>query len=102
VVATDVTLDKAQCTKAAGTAQDGLARSVRPAHTMYDGDTVFALATGRRPPPDAQLLHDVLVATADCFARAVVHAVLAAHSVHTPAGQWLSYRDAFPSAFPSG
>jgi putative pantetheine hydrolase len=99
VVATDVALTKAQCAKAAGTAHDGIARSVRPAHTMFDGDTVFALATGSRPAPDAQLLHDVLVATADCFARAVVHAVLAARSVQTPAGDWLSYRDAFPSAF---
>ena len=99
VVATDVALSKAQCAKAAGTAHDGLARSVRPAHTMYDGDTVFALATGSRPAPDAQLLHDVLVAAADGFARAVVHAVLAARSVQTPAGSWRSYRDAFPTAF---
>jgi putative pantetheine hydrolase len=99
VVATDVALSKAQCAKAAGTAHDGLARSVRPAHTMYDGDTVFALATGSRSAPDAQRLHDVLVAVADCFARAVVHAVLAARTVQTPAGRWLSYRDAFPSAF---
>jgi putative pantetheine hydrolase len=99
VVATDIALSKAQCAKAAGTAHDGLARSVRPAHTMFDGDTVFALATGSRPSPDPQQLHDVLVAAADCFARAVVHAVLAATSVQTPAGRWPSYRDAFPSAF---
>ena len=101
VVATDVALSKAQCAKVAGTAHDGLARSIRPAHTMFDGDTVFALATGARPAPDPQLLHDVLVAAADCFARAVVHAVLAARSVRTEAGEWLSYRDAFPSAFPA-
>jgi len=100
VVGTDIALNKAQCAKAASTAHDGLARSVRPAHTMYDGDTVFALATGSRPEPDAQLLHDVLVAAADCFARAVVHAVLSAVTVQTRAGSWPSYRDAFPSAFP--
>ena len=100
VVATDVALTKAQCAKTAGTAHDGLARAVRPAHTMFDGDTVFALSTGARPPADARLLHAVLVAAADCFARAVVHAVLAAASVQTPGGSWLSYREAFPSAFP--
>ena len=101
VVATDVALSKAQCAKAAGTAHDGLARAVRPAHTMFDGDTVFALATGTRPAPDAQQLHHVLVAAADCFARAVVHAVLAATGTRTAAGLWPSYREAFPSAFPS-
>jgi putative pantetheine hydrolase len=101
VVATDVALTKAQCAKAAGTAHDGLARAVRPAHTMFDGDTVFALATGTRPAPDAQQLHHVLVAAADCFARAVVHAVLAATGTRTAAGSWPSYREAFPSAFPS-
>ncbi len=46
VVATDATLTKAGATKMAQMAQDGLARSLDPVHTMYDGDTVFALATG--------------------------------------------------------
>ena len=101
VVATDVALSKAQCAKVAGTAHDGLARAIRPAHTMFDGDTVFALATGRRPSPGPLLLHAVLTAAADCFARAVVHALLAARTVQTPAGTWPSYRDAFPSAFAS-
>ncbi len=45
-VATNAKLNKAQATKVAQMAQDGLARSIRPAHTMFDGDTVFALATG--------------------------------------------------------
>ena len=101
VVATDLALTKAQCAKAAGTAHDGMARAIRPAHTMYDGDTVFALSTGTRPAPDMPLLHEVLVAAADCFARAVVHALLAARGVETSAGRWLSYREAFPSAFRS-
>jgi putative pantetheine hydrolase len=98
VVATDVALTKAQCAKAAGTAHDGLARAVRPAHTMYDGDTVFALSTQRSPLTGPAQLHDVLVAAADCFARAVVRAVLSATTVQTPAGRWPSYLDAFPSA----
>ena len=46
VVASNGALDKAQATKVAQMAQDGVARAVNPAHTMFDGDTIFALATG--------------------------------------------------------
>ena len=46
LVATNARLTKAQTTKIAQMAQDGLARTIYPAHTMGDGDTVFALATG--------------------------------------------------------
>jgi L-aminopeptidase/D-esterase-like protein len=46
VVATDGVLTKVEATKVAQMAQDGLARAIDPVHTMYDGDTVFALATG--------------------------------------------------------
>lgn len=48
VVATDATLTKAGATKVAQMAQDGVARAIRPAHTMFDGDTIFALSTGRK------------------------------------------------------
>ena len=48
VVATNASLTKAQATKVAQTAQDGIARTVRPAHTMQDGDTIFALSTGKK------------------------------------------------------
>jgi L-aminopeptidase/D-esterase-like protein len=48
VVAVNANLSKAQTTKVAQMAQDGLARTIRPAHTMLDGDTIFALATGGR------------------------------------------------------
>lgn len=48
VVATNARLNKEQINKVAQMAQDGIARTVRPAHTMVDGDTVFALATGER------------------------------------------------------
>jgi L-aminopeptidase/D-esterase-like protein len=51
VVATDAKLTKIQTTKLAQMAQDGLARAIRPAHTMYDGDLVFALSTGARSEP---------------------------------------------------
>jgi L-aminopeptidase/D-esterase-like protein len=46
VVATNATLTKAEATKVAQMAQDGLARTIYPAHTTRDGDTVFSLATG--------------------------------------------------------
>jgi L-aminopeptidase/D-esterase-like protein len=45
-VATDAVLDKAQACKLAQMAHDGLARTIDPVHTLYDGDTLFALATG--------------------------------------------------------
>ncbi len=46
VVATNARLDKAQATKVASMAQNGIARAIRPSHTMFDGDTIFALASG--------------------------------------------------------
>lgn len=51
VVATDAMLTKEGANKMAQMAHDGLAQVVRPAHTMLDGDTIFALATGRRETP---------------------------------------------------
>lgn len=90
VVATDALLTKAQAQKIAQMAHDGLARAIRPAHTMFDGDTIFCLATGSRPLPDsqgffaapkAQALNELGRAAADCFARAIVRAVLKAESL---------------------
>ncbi|MEV0347670.1 P1 family peptidase [Nonomuraea sp. NPDC050680] len=114
VVATDLTLTKAQCGKLAGVAHDGLARAIRPAHTMVDGDTIFGLSTcvlpfleAPAPPheaapegagrnaPGAAGLHDVLAAGADVFSRAVAHAMLAA----TGRDGAPAYRDVFPSAW---
>jgi L-aminopeptidase/D-esterase-like protein len=46
VIATDAALNKAQARKLAGMAHDGLARTIKPIHTMFDGDTIFALSTG--------------------------------------------------------
>lgn len=94
VVATDLTLSKAQCGKLAGVAHDGLARAIRPAHTMVDGDTIFAMSTCGRPGPEDTELHDVLAAAADVFSRAVAHAVL-----HATGREGASaYLDVFPSA----
>jgi putative pantetheine hydrolase len=100
VIATDATLTKAQCRRAAGIGHDGLARAIRPVHTLYDGDTLFALATGARPAPDLPGLVLLMEAGAACVARAVAHAVLAAAGVdRRPDGGVAlpSYRDLFPS-----
>ena len=48
VVATSAALSKAEVGKFASVAHDGMARAIRPAHSMFDGDTIFGLATGRR------------------------------------------------------
>jgi L-aminopeptidase/D-esterase-like protein len=76
VVATNVALDKAMARKVAQMAHDGLARAIRPAHTPWDGDTVFALSTGK-----LRLEHAALVvgcAAAHAVSRAVVRAILCA------------------------
>jgi L-aminopeptidase/D-esterase-like protein len=84
VVATNASLTKSQAKRMAMSAHDGLARSVRPAHTPYDGDTLFALATGWvTEPPDVMLLN---VMAAEATARAIVNAVLNAVGVVTTAG----------------
>ncbi|GAA4918445.1 putative pantetheine hydrolase [Nonomuraea thailandensis] len=97
VVATDRTLTKAQCGKLAAVAHDGLARAIRPAHTMTDGDTIFGLATCARPAPGQDTFQDVLAAAADVFSRAVAQAVLAA----TGRAGAPAYLDVFPSALRS-
>ncbi|MCP5264645.1 MAG: P1 family peptidase [Burkholderiaceae bacterium] len=81
-VATDARLSKAQAMKLAQMAHDGLARSIDPVHTMLDGDTVFALATGHAGEAgDMTVLGEM---AADSVARAVVRAVLAAGALDEP------------------
>jgi len=79
-----------------------MARAIRPVHTMFDGDTIFTLATGERETPGPLAFHALLDAAGDCVTRAIGPGMLAADSVDTPAGSWRSYRDTFPSAFRSG
>jgi L-aminopeptidase/D-esterase-like protein len=93
VVWTDATLTVAQATKLAAVAHDGLARAIRPAHGMTDGDTFFGLSTTERAAPDLAGLQALLTAAADAVTRAVGNAVLAAESVTTAAGTYRSYRD---------
>ncbi|MEK7312255.1 MAG: P1 family peptidase, partial [Chloroflexota bacterium] len=74
VVATNAQLTKEQVNKVAQMAQDGLARAARPAHTMLDGDTIFALATGEKKAD----VNIVGAFAAEAFAQAIVRAVRAA------------------------
>jgi L-aminopeptidase/D-esterase-like protein len=76
-VATDITLDQGCLKRVAIEAHDGLARAVRPAHTVVDGDVVFALAPGGAPPPLLTRLR-AGAAAAEAVARAIVDAVTAA------------------------
>lgn len=81
VVATDAALDKAQATKLAQIAHDGLARSINPVHQPSDGDIVFSLATGAAAssgPADLSLLG---VMAAEALAAAVVDAVRSAQGL---------------------
>jgi L-aminopeptidase/D-esterase-like protein len=82
VIVTDAELTKEQANRVATVAHDGIARAVRPAHTRYDGDTIFCLATaavaapgtaGTAPVP--ALADLVEVAAAEAVARAIVQAV---------------------------
>ena len=77
VVATNAKLDKEQANKVAQMAHDGLARTIRPAHTMVDGDTIFALATGEHSAD----VNIVGAYAAEVFAQAILRAVRAAKPV---------------------
>ncbi|MBV9826521.1 MAG: P1 family peptidase [Alphaproteobacteria bacterium] len=81
VIATDAPLDKAGCRRLAIMAQDGLAQSIRPAHTPFDGDTVFALSTGEGTAADPLRQAAIGAAAATCLARAVMRGIMAAGSL---------------------
>ena len=79
IVATDAMLTQAQATRLAVAAHDGMARAIYPSHTPYDGDLVFAAATGEKPLADPAM--DPLLlghAAALCLARAIARGVHAA------------------------
>ena len=77
IIATNAQLTKVQATKVAQMAHDGLARAIYPAHTMGDGDTIFALATGSIANSDVSRIGAL---GADVMAEAIVRAVRAAES----------------------
>jgi L-aminopeptidase/D-esterase-like protein len=109
VVATDAKLTKSECSKFAAVAHDGLARAVRPVHSLLDGDTIFGVASGRHAPPVSEgttdplasrrertaQLNAILEAGAQCFARACTNAIV--HAVAL--GDDPAYRDLCPTAF---
>ncbi len=90
VVATDAKLTKAQAQKLAAMAHDGMGRAIRPAHTMFDGDTIFCLGSGKRGLPETEgffaaphavAINELGAALADCLARAIMRAVAMATSL---------------------
>jgi L-aminopeptidase/D-esterase-like protein len=120
VIATSARLSKAEVSKLASVGHDGLARAIRPSHSLFDGDTIFALATGaddidagldllvgregwptersvryRGPDSRTSRLNRILDAAARCFAAACTDAVVSAVAV----GDRPAYRDLCPSAF---
>jgi L-aminopeptidase/D-esterase-like protein len=89
VIATNAALTKAEASKVAQMAHDGMAHVIRPAHTMFDGDTVFALALGNTT---SSIPHDRAIAAqqvsllgataATTLARAIVKAIRSASDLH--------------------
>jgi len=89
VVAVSEPLTRSQAQRVAIMAQDGIARAVRPAHTPYDGDTVFVIATGEGHPPGPAEVARIGAIAADCTARAIARGVYEAES----AGNHPSWRE---------
>lgn len=101
VVAVDARLSKAECRRIAMSAHDGLARTIHPAHSMFDGDTIFAAATGAKDLPADPLqrvlsFNNLCTTAADAFAQAIRSGVRAA----TTLAGLPSYRDLRPSSRP--
>jgi D-aminopeptidase len=80
IVATDAALDRAAARRMAEVAHDGIARALEPAHTAFDGDLVFSVATGARPLSDPPEFARMVIeqAAALCLARAIARSVHAA------------------------
>lgn len=91
VVATDAVLTKPQAQRLAQVSHDGLARAINPVHTMLDGDTLFALATGHSDKSASMLLLATLAA--EVTARAVVNAVRAAQGITVDTQNWPAAAD---------
>ncbi|MBX3017572.1 MAG: P1 family peptidase [Bdellovibrionaceae bacterium] len=92
LVATNAKLTKSEAQRVAIMAQDGYARSIRPVHTPFDGDTVFAASTGewgKDVESRADLVNRVGLVAADCLARAVARGVYEASAL----GPWPAYRE---------
>lgn len=101
IVATNAALDPAQVTRMASGAHAGIARAIRPSHTLFDGDTVFGIATGDVNLPEdfaASTLDQVSItaAAADALSLAVIDAHIAAAPVEDSWGQPPTLSDVAP------
>jgi len=108
VVATTVALSRPEVGRLAQSAHDGLARAIRPAHALVDGDTIFGLSTDRHTLAAEATgtvraagsritqLNELFAAAASVFETACADAVVTA----TPVGSMRSYRDLCPGAWP--
>jgi L-aminopeptidase/D-esterase-like protein len=93
IVATDADVTRNELKRIAIMAHDGMARAVRPSHTQFDGDTVFAVSTAKRalgPARDRAVL-EIGSLAADCLARAISRGVYEAETL----GDRRAYRDVF-------
>ncbi len=75
VIATNATLTVAEATRVAEMAHDGMARAIRPSHTMFDGDTLFTLATGKH---NSSNVNTIGILAAEVVSESIVNAVSAA------------------------
>ncbi|MFJ5954748.1 P1 family peptidase [Paenarthrobacter sp. NPDC092416] len=100
VIATNAVLDVAECKRTASSGHAGLARALDPSHTLADGDTVFALATGAvgldRSTEQARQVSLITLqsAAAEAVRLAILDGVEAAESVTTPAGEFPAFKAA--------
>jgi L-aminopeptidase/D-esterase-like protein len=93
VVATDADLSRIELKRIAIMAADGFARALRPVHTPFDGDLVYAVSTARRPLSGPRPLSVLKLGhmAADCLARAIARGIYEAKTL----GEFKSYRDTF-------
>lgn len=95
LIATDAVLTKAQAKRLAVISHDGHAKGLRFAHALYDGDTIFAAATGRKPLKDeAGDFIEIGALAADCLARAIARGVYEASALPF-AGAQPAWKDRF-------
>jgi L-aminopeptidase/D-esterase-like protein len=95
IVATDAELSRVELKRIAIMAHDGFARALRPIHTPFDGDIVFALTTGTKTIEAPFRAYEILRLghmAADCIARAIARGIYEARTL----GATRAYRDKFP------
>jgi L-aminopeptidase/D-esterase-like protein len=93
IVATDAEFTRVELKRFAIMAQDGFARALRPVHTPFDGDLVFAVSSAKRPigTMRQQEVMRLGAIAADCLARAIARAVYEADTI----GELRGYREIF-------